>query len=73
MGRGTTNHENRVRWTPNSIFVLNSEERKMLETKKKLSFVSVLSSSFILFILIFGVLISGAGAAERVKPGGIGV
>ena len=43
----------------------------MFETKMKLSFVSVLSSLFILLTLIFGVLITGAGAAETVIPGGI--
>jgi hypothetical protein len=35
----------------------------MLETKKKLSFMGVLSSLFILLTLIFGVLITGTGAA----------
>ncbi len=43
----------------------------MLEAKIKLSLISVLSSLFIFLTLIFAVLITGAGAAETVKPGGI--
>jgi peptide/nickel transport system substrate-binding protein len=43
----------------------------MLETKMKPGFLSVLFSSIIVLILILGVLITGAGAAETVMPGGI--